>query len=58
MVDRGFIIVNKEYMMWNVIKNFDPNVDEHIKLIKALSQEKTVFFVRKEYLEFEELDEE
>ena len=45
-------------MMWDVIKNFAPNVDEHIKLIKALSQEKTVYFVRKEYLEFEELDEE
>ena len=44
-------------MKWNVIKNFAPNVDGHIKLIKALSHENTVFYVRKENLEFEELDE-
>ena len=43
--------------MWNVVENFVPNVDEHIKLIKALSQDETVFFVRKENIEFEELEE-
>lgn len=43
--------------MWNVVENFAPNVDEHIKLIKALSQDETVFFVRKESIEFEELEE-
>lgn len=44
-------------MMWNVVENFVPIVDEHIKLIKALSQDKTVFFVRKESIDFEELEE-
>lgn len=43
-------------MNWIVIEKFAQNVDEHIKLFRALSCKKTKFFVRKEILEFEELD--
>lgn len=42
-------------MEWIVIENFEENIEKHIKLFTALSDDNTIFFVRKETLEFEEL---
>lgn len=44
-------------MEWIVIEDFVPNVEEHIRLFNSLISKQTAIFVRKEYLEFEELAE-
>ncbi|MBR4084278.1 MAG: hypothetical protein IKK33_08370 [Lachnospiraceae bacterium] len=44
-------------MKWIVIEGFIPDLEEHIKLLDGLISKKTIVLVRKEYLEFEELEE-
>lgn len=44
-------------MEWIIIEGFLESIDKHMNLFKALVQEKSFFLVRKEWIEFEELEE-
>ena len=43
-------------MSWIIVNNFVESNEKHLKLLNELGKEDKFFYVRKEFLDFDELD--